>query len=465
MQAIYAAARSTVGNSTANSVGERHPGATQEPVFAPNSFGTLTMTIGTMPKSLRPIGRHYRQEAGIRNLLRYLVLGAAAFVNSPALAQSSSAPLLYKQNLTYVGAFRVPDGGDDTSTLNFGGRALSYNAANNSLFITGHDHHQTSAEISIPALVNSSNLSDLNTATYLQTHRDATEGRLSQVNPSDDNGQKVGGHLVYGGKLYVTGYSTYDGAGTQSGSHFVRPVSLSTSGQVQGPYRVGSDAHYTSAYMALVPPEWQAALGGPALSGNCCQSIIGNHSRGPAVSVFNPSDVGQTSSISATRLVHYTSDNGLGPGVSTQNPYFNLTTRVEGVVLPNGTRSVLFFGSHGIGPYCYGEGDACGDPTKSEKGTHAYPYVFQVWAYDANDLAEVKSGTKQPHEVQPYDVWTFNLPFEKNDGHLLGGATFDPSTGRIYVSQPRADAKLPVIYAFEINTGPRPNAPGSLLAQ
>ena len=35
---------------------------------------------------------------------------------------------------------------------------------------------------------------------------------------------------------------------------------------------------------------------------------------------------------------------------------------------------------------------------------------FQVWAYNANDLLAVKNGTLQPWQVQPYDVWKFNVP-------------------------------------------------------
>ena len=49
----------------------------------------------------------------------------------------------------------------------------------------------------------------------------------------------------------------------------------------------------------------------------------------------------------------------------------------------------------GTGTFCYGEGATCNDPTDSSKGNHAYPYQYQVWAYDANDLAAVKAGSKQ----------------------------------------------------------------------
>ena len=389
--------------------------------------------------------------------LREIVCAAQALLVCAcgAQAQTSSAPLLQKADLVYEGAFRVPGGGEDRETLNYGGTSLGYNPINNSLFLIGHDQYNRTAEISIPDVVNSANLSDLRTATLLQPFRDATEGRLKNINPNDPNSQKIGGHLVFGDRLIITGFSTYDGAGTQSASHFARPLSLSTSNQVVGPVAVGSRVHYTSAYMTLIPPEWQSPFGGPALTGNCCRSIINYQSHGPALSVFNPDDIGQVDPVPATDLLFYTSRNQLGPGQSTQNPYFNLTTRVEGVVFPNGTRSVLFFGSHGIGPYCYGTGAKCKDVAKQDKGTHAYPYVYQVWAYDANELLQAKSGRKAPHKLRPYAIWNFNLPFERDGAHSLGGAAYDPASKRVYLSQPRGDKKLPIIHVYRLEQNKR----------
>lgn len=408
--------------------------------------------------------RKRKSHSFLRAMAIATILVAGTF-NGVALAQSNS-PLLYKSDFVYQGAFRVPGGGDIEDTFGYGGKAVTYNPNNNSLFLTGHTYAQRTAEISIPTIVNSQNLGDLQTATILQSFSDATEGRLSSINPSDGNGQRIGGHLVFGGELYVAGFSYYDAAGSQVASHFVRPLSLSTTGQVEGPFRVGNRVHFTSAYMATIPPEWQSALGGPALTGNCCRSIIGNQSWGPAVSVFNPQDVGQVEPVPAIDLVHYTGDNELGPGATTQNPLFNLTTRVGGVVFPVGSSSVLFFGHHGIGPYCYGTGDECGDPIDDNKGTHAYPYVFQVWAYDANELLQVKNGNLQPYEVRPYDVWTFNVPFENNDEHDTGGVAYDPATGRIFFVQSKfGSERLPLIHVFQVNTGPRPGSPTGLTAQ
>jgi hypothetical protein len=380
-------------------------------------------------------------------------LAVVGLVALNAIAAPTDLPLIQKVNLEYQGAFRVPQGANDIVSFSYGGTALGYNPGNDSLYITGHDHAQLSAEIGIPAIVNSTNLDDLAVAAVLQTFADATEGKLAQINPSDPNPKKIGGHLVYNGKLIVTGYSYYDGAGTQGSSHFSRPLSLSTAGQVVGPYSVGEDPHFVDGYMTLVPPEWEALFAGPALTGMCCLAIAGVQSNGPSISVFNPSSTGR----SAIRLLGYPASAPLKP-VSSTNPVYNLTSSISGAVFPGGTRSVLFFGRHGTGAYCYGEGAECSDPADDSKGVHGYPYVYQVWAYDANDLLAVKNRSKPESRPQPYAIWTFELPFEHpKSTHFLGGAAYDPKTQRIYLSQLRGDAPRPLIHVFKVaGTAPSP---------
>lgn len=409
------------------------------------------------------------------------VAATFSWLAAPPAAAQTAEPLLQKSNLVYLGAFRVPQGSGN-ATFDYGGTALTFNPANDSLYMVGHDWYQQSAEISIPAVVNSTSIGSLNTATILQPFADATEGKLKQINPGDPNPQKIGGQLVSGGKLIVSGFSFYDGNVTQSSSHFVRPLTLAASGQVQGPFKVGSlYPGFVSGYMTPIPSEWQSSLGGTALTGNCCLNIISAQSNGPAASAFNPSQLGSANPVPATMLVGYPYGHQLGPGLSAQNNYFNMSTQITGVAFPAGTRSVLFFGRQGTGPYCYGPGTStqsqagqpadggvdtwCYDPSDSSKGDHAYPYVYQVWAYDANDLLAVKQGSKQPYEVQPYAVWAFNLPFENSsDQHLLGGAAYDPASNRIYISQRCEDANCaPVIQVFKVNGSVvNPSPPGNV---
>jgi len=373
----------------------------------------------------------------------------SAVVSVTVTNGSGGGSLVQRSNLVYQGAFRVPQGTIGTSTFAYGGTALAFNPARDSLFIVGHDWDQQVAEITIPAIINGSSLDDLATATVLQSFSDSTEGKMGQVG---DGTVKVGGLLPYHNQMYSTAYLYYDASASQIRSHFVSGTDLNVHGDVSGPYRVGEvGAGFVSGYFGLVPAAWQAALGGPVLNGQCCIPIISRTSFGPAVFTIDPEQLGSLDPLPAASLLYYPQSHPLAQE-DTQNSFFNLASEVRGVVFPENTSSVLFFGRHGIGPYCYGTGGAsggdCYDPDDSSKGTHAYPYRYYVWAYDANNLAAVKSGQSQPWEVTPYAVWEFPLPFAQA-GHLQG-ATYDPATNRIFVSQAYGDSEYPVIHVFTV---------------
>jgi hypothetical protein len=365
----------------------------------------------------------------------------------PLIVNSDPAalPLLSQSDLTYIGAFRVPHQDGLNNPLGYSGHALGYDPAHHSLFYGGHDWYQLLCEIGIPSMI------DLDhTGMILQNCTDVTEGRLDQV---DNYTVKLGGTLVYNGRLIVSAYGYYDADANQVVSHFASSTDLSQPGDIQGPFQVGDWAGIVSGYMTTVPPEWRIALGGPALTGQCCISIISRTSAGPAASVFNPDDVGNLDPVPAIELLNYPLAHPLAP-VDTQNDYFNLATNIKGIAFPSGTRSLLFFGRQGTGPYCYGtggdtgEGD-CYDPVDSSKGTHSYPYVHQVWAYDALDLLAVKNGQKQPWEVQPYAIWRLS-EMDSTGSATIVGAAFDPASGRVYITE--AYGEDPVVHVYQVNS-------------
>ncbi len=390
----------------------------------------------------------------------------AASVPPPPPTAPGSGPLVQSRNLIYDGAFRVPSGMMGATSFSYGGTAIGFNQARNSLFVVGHDWQQQVAEIAIPDIRYGSSLRRLATATVIQPFTDITEGTMGQVGP---NTVKIGGLLPYRGRLYATAYLYYDGPGSQRFSHFVSGSDLSMTGDARGPYQVGTlGAGMVSGYMGLVPPAWQSALGGPVLDGQCCLGVISRTSYGPALFAIDPEQLGSSSPLPATPLVYYPAKHPLAVWDST-NPLFNGTTEIRGVVFHESTRSVLFFGRHGLGTFCYGPGTAdskltgqpadggvdrwCYDPSSESKGTHAFPYSYYVWAYDANELAAVKAGRKDPWDLKPYATWSLKLPFSTEGSAVLSGATYDPKTGRLFVSQGFADGELPVIHVFHIAMG------------
>lgn len=402
-----------------------------------------------------------------------LIIGAILAAQAIAATTTpQSEPMLTQSDLVYEGSFQLPNGSSNQTSFAYAGDGLAYDAADNSLFLTGHSWYQYTAEISIPTPSKSSSTASLPVATLLQPLTDALDGKISQIAPSDIAGKAIGGYLVYDGKLIISAFDAYDADGTQTSSHFVRSLNLSAPNTVSGPYRVSSQyPGFVSGYMASIPPEWQPLFGGPALTGNCCLNIVSVQSNGPAASVFDPSQLGSSSVTPATPIVGYPYAEQLSAWASTSTE-FNGTTQITGLVFPQGTSSVLFFGTQGIGAFCYGPGTSsesqagqpadngvdkwCYDPTSGAKGGHAYPYVYQVWEYSANDLLKVKEGNEPEYAVKPAAIWTLQLPFTTPDEQIsVGGAAYNPSTNEIYLLQHCVGAGCaPVIDVFKVSTAP-----------
>jgi hypothetical protein len=233
---------------------------------------------------------------------------------------------------------------------------------------------------------------------------------------------------------------------------------------VMDPTRTG----FVSGYMAAVPPEWQALLGGPAVTGQCCIPIVSRTSWGPAAFAWNPADLGNTTPVPATPLLYYTSDHETLGGWQGSDSTYGGTTAMGGLALVAGTRTALFVGRNGIGPFCYGNGTGnlalvgtlatdgevyCYDPSSSDKSQHAYPYNYQIWAYDLNDFAAVKAGQKQPWEIVPYGVWPLTFPTSEASVRI-GGVAYDAARQLLYVTQMMADqdgyAFRPLIHVLHI---------------
>jgi hypothetical protein len=366
------------------------------------------------------------------------LLIAAAIVG---LTGQTTLPRIGPADLVRVGTFKVPAGiragGSADAGFEYGGTALAFNPGARSLYVVGHAWDNFGAEISIPA--------PGGTATVLQPLTDLFEGRERAIGSGS---WRVGGQLVYNGKLYTTAFLYYDGEATQTLSHFTRPLDLRARGGVVGPLRAGSlGAGFYSGYMTTVPADWRTALGGPALTGNCCLSVISRTSFGPSAFSFDPERPG-----SATPLVYYPQDRQtLGSyGAAGSHPVFNGTTRITGIVFPQGASTVLFLGSTGIGNYCYGEARECGQPGGS-KGEHAHPYRAYAWAYDAGDLAAVKAGKKRPWDVRPYATWELPGIGDVAGDFGTGGAAYDPESRTIYLSVKFGDGERPLIHVFRIS--------------
>jgi hypothetical protein len=401
---------------------------------------------------------------------------------------------LTKADLVYEGAFRVPVESGKAS-YGWGGTALTYNPAHNSLYMVGHDWYQRVGEMSIPVPGKGATIGDLPRATSIQSPTDVLLGKLGTIDGDTYNGVKVGGILPVGNSLAVTGWSYYDaGPQKQTKTHFMTGQNFASLGTVTGPFQVGigyqdvvaTDTSriggFVSGYMSTIPGAWQAALGGTHLTGQGGGvSILARTSSGPSATVFTASEIGVPNS--PTKLVMgYPSDSS-DPSSPLNRPTlgqwgvnggtYNGTQVFRGMVFPEGFRSILFFGWGGTS-FCYGSGTAdpslhlqpvpgwpgvhyCYDPVDLNKGTHGYPNTSIVFAYDANDFLAVKQGKKKSWEVVPYATWNFQLPFQSRivNGVEMGipdivGAAYDPASKRIFLAAFRQDGDAPLIHVYRV---------------
>lgn len=401
--------------------------------------------------------------------LALALVGGLVALATASLGASRSAigePLLRPSSLVYLGAFRLPPAQSASKTFDYGGTALAYDPGRDALFAVGHAQYQLTAEVNIPKPSGARRVGRLPRARYVQGFTDATNGLIGE--PPSCCGTDVGGQLVMGGRLYGSVYVYYDAPDRQVRSHWERPSTSLTRGRARGLFQVGRQgAGYVSGWMAAVPPEWQGLLGGPAITGNCCIPIISRTSFGPAAFSFDPAKLRAGRVNPDHPLVYYPSTHPtLGPWNGGWNPrrgrLFDGGTSIGGVVFPAGSRSVLFFGTQGVGKFCYGDPTSnpglagkpspdgagwCYDPDGGGKGPHTYPYQAEVWAYDATQLAAARAGRRRPWQVRPYATWRLPLPFGSPQ---IGGAAYDPARGLIYLSEQNTDGPAPVIDVFKV---------------
>lgn len=373
--------------------------------------------------------------------------------------------ILSSEDLSYVGAFRVPPYFDSTDELSFGGGAMAYDSSDHSLFLTGH--RQSICKISVPDnIVNSRELRDLSSSELIRNFRSIIPSFQRYIVDTWD-GAPIGGMIVAGGRLIGTQYAYYSGANTQDISHWYLSSTDLETATVQGLYNVGGEsspgARYLSGWMCEIPSEWQSVLGASHLTGQAALSILSTTSAGPSAFGFDPEKIGLEGD-QVVPYLYYPNQYSLGPYQGQVSPIMSGTTQIGGCVFPPGTGSVIFFGRTGTSFNGYGTNTEWNDPFDGGKGPHALngEYKVQFWAYRASDFLDVKNGVKKPWEIYPYDVWNMNVPdLPYSDGEVwVLGVTFDPSTGRIYMTYLNIDhivpySSLPIVQVFQVSSEPK----------
>lgn len=375
---------------------------------------------------------------------------------SNVFSAPTDLPLVQRTDITYLGSFALPTDINGTSRFGYGGLAVTPYTdpqGRRTLYIAGHIQQGPNvAQVQIPSTFSkSSDYNALPRATFLQSFANVVDGDIRlKSGITTFNGTNVYGMLAYNSRLIVASGEYY--GCSQQYSHGASNLNLSFPNDFLGFYRINSlaNARTVGGPMVVIPPEWRTLFGGPVLTGNWGTiAIVSCNSAGPSLTVFDPDRVGFDSVVTGNTILHYplnqNENRTLCEGVScssptpeaTTNNLYNLATRYGGVAFPSGTRSVILFGRHGTGTYCYGTPQECfNDPADNDsKGPHAYPYRYQIWAYDANDLVAVRNGTLKTYQPRPYAVWQIDdLNHVVAPGFAkIVSAGYDHDTRRLYV--------------------------------
>jgi hypothetical protein len=394
--------------------------------------------------------------------------------------------LVQNADLNIIGSFRAPN----TGNYGYSGWGLTYNAAGNggqgSLLLISDQGSGKVCEMDIPTPVYALNdLTPLPRAHSLTDCNTPYFDGLQDVISSGDSWTALSSMFAYNNKIYLGGYKYY--AAGDNYSYVVKnsPI-LGTTGNSSGPYRVGNYSQTSiSGFMARVPAAWRSALGGPVVAGGTVGvTIITRGSVCPTLYSLDPDTITTAMPYASTIALAECPDadhdgmysynsipgttiqvgGGIGPIIGrlgNANPLFNVRSAIGGVIVgPQNSRSVLFFGTTGLGTDCYGDpqvpADNCPDnEDPNSKGDHNPPYVPYMWAYDINDLEQVKLGNVRPTDVRPYAYWQLWFPFCTFGKADLIGVAENPITGDIYTAQKRACSDDTVINVYRV-TRPTP---------
>jgi len=384
-------------------------------------------------------------------------------------------PLYQMNQLTYGGAFRIPKGEyipDNFLNPNYSQGPIAYNPDNQSIFLVGHTRESPIAEFTVPQLVTSSQITDLNMANRLQNFKKVLDFAPSGNPQALD---RIGGlfydNQVAPPRLLVNAYEYYDADRSVSLTTLIINDALNIAqSSISGYYQFDAEAGHTNGWMSSIPGQWQTALGGNTITGHSSgEPIISRWSVGPSAFSFNLQDFnGNTSTpISTSQLLDFSLDNRLADDLCNANFSNDLWTHMSratyGFIIPN-TRTYFTIGysaGHGSG-VCYktaqefgcagcNQADCAGYCTFDPNDKYAY-----YWLWDIDDLIAVKNGNIASYEVLPYDYGIFDVPFEP-EVKQIGGGSYDASTGQLYLTLQQADREQgtydnpPLILVYNTN--------------
>lgn len=424
-----------------------------------------------------------RRTAGSAPWLAYGVLndgpapglrtGDGAFV--PAVPEvSTPSSRVAPSDFEYVGAFRLPGGGERPLTFEYGGNAMTFRPGGDpggaadgfpgSLFVTGHDRMPYGelpdgsrvAEVSIPAPLVSRDVEALPEARLLQPLTEVTGGLFAGIDEiprigmqyldRPETGPRV--HLAWGEHLPPPPY---------------RPTHASFGPDLSAPrpqgawFLEGLSAWEGNGYLLEIPEAWAQAHASGRVLGAGRYRDGGMAGMGPALFAYRPwldaagTPPAPSATLPVTRLLRYAStlETEKVERCLAGTQHCDAWEGAAWITTSSGRSAVLFAGTKGIGErFWYGflhpagpdrpcvegafvnEYTTCrradGTPCPAEelveceghtssRGWWSSRFVARLLLYDPDDLARVAAGTLESWEPQPYahldvDPWLYLNP-------------------------------------------------------
>jgi len=377
--------------------------------------------------------------------------------------------LLTKADVQYAGAFKLPKGSGGkgrNAHFAYSPGAIAYDSDRNSFYVAGHGYFKGVAEVSNPGLTDTTDVSKLPRAKYVQNFR-ALIANMPSGNP--DNLGVLGGAYVEKGELLFTAYEYYDADGNARDVFGVlRGTADMSKAAVVGFYETGHGAH-TAGWVSPIPPEHQSALKGThIMAGGQSQSIAGRYPHRPTAFSFKGSDVFGNKNIKDPLKVTTLIDGNLGKPLPAAMWNKALDEAHYAIIIP-GTKTYIAFGYRG-GMFC-----KIGYKITTDDGRHTGGYAAQddddhylyYWMYNVDDMAKAAEGKTSPYKVYPYEHGMLALPFvSPNNAGSVGGGTWDPKTQTVYLTLKGRDrasrySNLPIVVGvrFERYEGEDTTAP------
>ncbi|WP_158769081.1 hypothetical protein [Paraglaciecola sp. L1A13] len=380
---------------------------------------------------------------------------AENFVNPPLFEHTPSS-------IEYLGGFRLPLTTKGVSRIAYSQGVIALRPHKKSFFMIGHAQHQAIAEFEIPQINKSKDIKKWNIAKFKQPFSSIFP-RVSSGNPQKIN--RVTGMEEIEGQLIVNGMEFYDAdANVRDTTLIIRKPGDLKNSSIDGFYQLEGAAH-AAGWISHIPNTWQKALDSEYLVGNASTLAINSRlSIGPSAftahfwGVLNSEE--KSGLILTTDLMDFSIKHPIVEDQYNESLKNKLWTELSaahyGFIIP-GTSSYFVIGksgghNSGIGyKITQSNGRKCGGPCSKEAGD-SYNYF---WLFDVADFLTVKSGTKKPYQILPYQYGFFDT---SNSNPYIIGADYSDEDKLLYVVFAREDKvqsqyeDAPIVRVYKVHT-------------